>query len=73
MASKFRGGLFQIQLSQPISRNMFAIATAMWHAKQPINEKSLAAACKATRVKFTAETVKDMVILSDLLNRACPA
>ena len=62
-----------LEISQPISRNVFSAATALWVAGQAITEDSLSQACGLLKVKATSHMIRDMVALSDLLNRICPA
>lgn len=65
--------IHSLEISQPISKNIFSVATAMWIAGQEITVKSLGDACSGMKIKATPENIKDMVQLSDLLNKICPA
>jgi len=61
-----------LEVSKPISKTIFAVATAMWQTGQEITETSLTRTCKGMRMTVARENIQDMVKLSDLLNRLCP-
>lgn len=69
----FRAGRYEIEITVPMSREMYSVATAMWEAKKPITEGSLTEACNAVRISSTPQKIKEMVQFCDLFNRICPA
>lgn len=62
-----------LEISQPISKSIFAVATTMWMNRQKITVESLGRSCAAMRLRATPDKIRDMVKLSELLNRICPS